>query len=558
MENISLTVYTPRRHCKEGRLSGAATCSILYSLDPWRARGVRDGASSRRSAHARIQRQSARGGVTRLVRSGRPSCRAIWTAGRRKQTTVSETGPFDFTGRDIAERDLLWLTGGDVSWLADRVRDAHAWVPDLHLEGVDLGKRHLEGAKLPGAHLEGASLYGAHMERASLRESRLEGASLSEAHLAGANLGGAHLESAFLNLARMEGADLDKAHLEDYLSRCKRTLERSYTARGASGEGETRSAHLEGTSLYRAHMEGVLLAGAQFDADTYLRNVSSGPGMLHVTGSSTMRLRNSNAALGDIKWRDADLTVYLGNSCAAWETSAMLTLLSLVSDAAIAKWCVLIGRWLPGCVTREWRMPPIASPIAPRYVSAVCSRRTLRLPHLCCGCWRYLAGYGFRPGRALFWYLVTIRWASPFCICRRRQVGFRSDRQRLPTRTTALVRGPHSQREQLLMGVASSATREPGRHPVAALAAVDGGGWPIHRNSRSSPPSPSGSSPDEKANAKCRFPRLDRCPASDHIPARQSELNPLSLSGSPHRGWFGELSLKRREELDLCDHRLRA
>src|SRR5215470_13496888 len=58
-------------------------------------------------------------------------------------------GPFDrahWKGR---------LTGAEVSWLAERVRDEIGGVSDLHLEGAGLDGAHLEGAHLTVAHLEG-------------------------------------------------------------------------------------------------------------------------------------------------------------------------------------------------------------------------------------------------------------------------------------------------------------------------------------------------------------------------------------------------------------------
>jgi hypothetical protein len=46
------------------------------------------------------------------------------------------------------------LTGADVFWLAEQVRDEPSKVPDLHLEGAGLGGAHLEGAWLIEVHLE--------------------------------------------------------------------------------------------------------------------------------------------------------------------------------------------------------------------------------------------------------------------------------------------------------------------------------------------------------------------------------------------------------------------
>src|SRR6266849_1019683 len=78
-----------------------------------------------------------------------------------------------------------------------------------HMAGV-----HLQGADLSEAHLEGAILQGAHLDGATLRGTRLEEANLFRAYLKDAYLRGAHLEKAILRGARMEGAYLPEAHLQ--------------------------------------------------------------------------------------------------------------------------------------------------------------------------------------------------------------------------------------------------------------------------------------------------------------------------------------------------------
>jgi hypothetical protein len=110
-------------------------------------------------------------------------------------------GPFD----NGPGKEGVRLTGADVVWLAEQVRDDEiGFVSDLHLEGAHLYGAQLQGANLGAAHLEGAWLAGAN----------LEGANLSEAHLEEAYLGAAHLEGVHLERAHLEGARLVKAHLE--------------------------------------------------------------------------------------------------------------------------------------------------------------------------------------------------------------------------------------------------------------------------------------------------------------------------------------------------------
>ena len=79
----------------------------------------------------------------------------------------------------------------------------------------DLAAVHFEGANLNEAHLEEATLQGAHLERATLREVHMQGVNLFRAHLNDAYLREAHLERAKLGGTRMQGAYLLNAHLDE-------------------------------------------------------------------------------------------------------------------------------------------------------------------------------------------------------------------------------------------------------------------------------------------------------------------------------------------------------
>jgi uncharacterized protein YjbI with pentapeptide repeats len=148
-------------------------------------------------------------------------------------------GPFDhrpfahIRGTDQSE---LWLTGADVSWLAERGgRDEYGRVPNLHLEGAELGGAHLEGANLRGAYLAGADLSEAHLAGADLLGADLAGADLRQAHLEGAKLRGIVGSRATFAGARLEGADLDAAYLDGAdLTGARFDSRRCSTARGST------------------------------------------------------------------------------------------------------------------------------------------------------------------------------------------------------------------------------------------------------------------------------------------------------------------------------------
>jgi len=122
-------------------------------------------------------------------------------------------GPFD-SGPD---RTRVPLTGADVFWLTERVRDKDMGTLSNLLEEADLREAHLEQAFLSAAHLEGAFLSAAHLEGAFLSAAHLEGASLFEAHLEGADLSAAHLGGAGLDRATLDASTrLDQIVLDDH------------------------------------------------------------------------------------------------------------------------------------------------------------------------------------------------------------------------------------------------------------------------------------------------------------------------------------------------------
>jgi uncharacterized protein YjbI with pentapeptide repeats len=84
----------------------------------------------------------------------------------------------------------------------------------MHLQGADLSQAHLEGAILQGAHLEGATLRGAQLEEANLFRAYLKDAYLRLAHLEKAKLRGTRMEGAYLPEAHLQGADLRNAFFD--------------------------------------------------------------------------------------------------------------------------------------------------------------------------------------------------------------------------------------------------------------------------------------------------------------------------------------------------------
>src|SRR2546429_1836065 len=84
----------------------------------------------------------------------------------------------------------------------------------VFLQGADLSEAHMEGAVLQGAHLEGATLRGTHLEEANLFRAYLKDAYLRGAHLEEAKLRGTRMEGAYLLEAHLQGADLRNTFLD--------------------------------------------------------------------------------------------------------------------------------------------------------------------------------------------------------------------------------------------------------------------------------------------------------------------------------------------------------
>jgi hypothetical protein len=117
-------------------------------------------------------------------------------------------GPFD---RGISQDQAPRLTGADVFWLAERVRDENDWVPRLQLQGADLSGVQLQEARLRKAQFQGANLYRAQLQGCILQEAQLQDANLIEARMEHALLHSAQLQGASLSNARLQGVQSCKA-----------------------------------------------------------------------------------------------------------------------------------------------------------------------------------------------------------------------------------------------------------------------------------------------------------------------------------------------------------
>ena len=279
----------------------------------------------------------------------------------------------DLRGVDLRKVDLhgLPLTGVDLY--------------NAHMEGTDLRVAYLERANLSAAYLQEAYLYNAHLEDAYLGESHLERADLRTAHLEGADLSEAYLEGADLSEAHLERTDLNGAHLE--------------------GAG-LRATHLEGTDLSRAHLEGSNLSGAFFTSVTNLRGVLLG------------NEESGFVLLAGVRWCDVDLSVVdwtqmniLGDEHQArqqkkdnGEVKDSMTRLEEYRTAVRANRQLAVALQAEGLNEEAARFAYRA-----QRLQRVVLRRQRKLgKYLFSSFLDLLVGYGYRPGRSIFWYLAVI------------------------------------------------------------------------------------------------------------------------------------------------------
>jgi len=307
--------------------------------------------------------------------------------------------------------NLYWaqLEGADLS--EAQLKGAN--LSGAQLGGANLSRAQLEGANIYGAQLEGADLSRAQLKGADLREAQLERAELNRAQLEGADLREAQLEGASLILAQLEGADLNGAQLKG-ASLGGAQLERAnlYGAQlegaflyGAQLEGaDLRGAQLKGADLYRAQLKGANLSGAQLEGAN-LREVILG------------NQQRVGPQLADVQWGNTNLAVLdwsqvsiLGEEYKAKRKSSDGQKKNKSRRLSEYQAAVRANRQLAVALQTQG-LNEEASCFA--YHAQRLQRIVLRRHHkfasyLFSGFLDLIAGYGYRAGRAIIWYLLVI------------------------------------------------------------------------------------------------------------------------------------------------------
>jgi uncharacterized protein YjbI with pentapeptide repeats len=289
-----------------------------------------------------------------------------------------KSGRADAVGANLSEANLRV---GNVAW-TDYITAI--------LVSADLSEERRVGANLSGAYLVGANLSGT-----DLRFVTLSQAELSLANLSGADLLGADLSDASLKDANLGRADLRLANLS-----------------GAS----LGSTNLSGADLVKANLSGADLRAARMDVATDLRDA---------------RL-DTHTFLADVVWNGVPVTRL------NWQDVAVLGDETLAREPRYMADYPLAARWNKDKTTRlrDYANAVLAyrqvatvlrsqglNEHADRYAyraqlmqRVVQRRRHQYLRYIGSLLLDLLAGYGYRPGRAILLYLAIIVWFANFYV----------------------------------------------------------------------------------------------------------------------------------------------
>src|SRR6266699_1481486 len=266
-------------------------------------------------------------------------------------------------------KDII-LDRADVEWLLANYNDERRFTGQSYQllqkrNGLDLRGADLRKVDLHDLPLKGVDLYNAHLEGADLSEACLERADLSEAHLERTNLKGASLERTNLRATHLEGADLSGAHLE---------------GSNLSGAFFTSVTNLKGVHFGNKKSGFVLLAGVRWsDVDLSVVDWTQ----MNILGDE-YQARRREKENGGAK----DSTMRLEEYRTAVRANRQL---------AVA----LQGEGLNEEAARyAYR--------AQRLQRVVLRRQRKFGQYLFSWFLDLLVGYGYRPGRTLFWYLAII------------------------------------------------------------------------------------------------------------------------------------------------------
>jgi uncharacterized protein YjbI with pentapeptide repeats len=315
---------------------------------------------------------------------------------RRSIVPDIDKGIYPFGGMKLHRADVEWLLAthengrGPVDWNDENQRGREG----IDLRGADL--RSLNLSRLPLARMYGGGRWWSYgtAEQHEAVLAQFEGASFVYSHLEGAVLEHAHLENADLSSAHLESTNLRRAHLD---------------------QAWLAHAHLEHANLHQAHLEGASLDSA-FLGEADLRNAFFD----HTTKLQEVVLDNKGgqvACLVDVHWGEVNLAVVkwsgvkmLGDECQARQKTQNGKVKERRIQLEEYERAVRANRQLAVALQMQGLNEDAARfAYRAQKLQRVVSRRQRKFGQYFFSIFLdLLAGYGYRPGRSVFWYLVII------------------------------------------------------------------------------------------------------------------------------------------------------
>lgn len=329
----------------------------------------------------------------------------------------------DLRGADLRDADLRHLPlarlRGGLSWSEwNSALPQQSMEAAIHMEKAVLTDASMEGAILIHAQLKGADLSRALLEEANLAHAQLKKAKLSEARLKKANLGRAQLKKADLSEARMEKANLAEAHLEG-ANLSKVEAEGVNFSEAWMPGADLTLAQLKGADLSKAHIQGAILCKA------HLENANLSEAYLDDAKLTDVVLSDKEQRIGpqlvDVQWGNTNLSVVkwsqigmLGDEYLAHQWKKK------VRDGKVKAKDVPLQEYFEKAVRANRQL---AVALQAQGLNEEASRFAYRAQKLQGMLFRLqrkfgkylffafldmLAGYGYKPGFTLLWYLGTL------------------------------------------------------------------------------------------------------------------------------------------------------
>lgn len=273
----------------------------------------------------------------------------------------------------------------------------------VRLEKTELTGAQLQGACLEWVNLEAAALHEAHLEEANLDHARLKNAGLFRAHLQRASLAWADLEEANLDEAHLEDANLEDASLVA-ASMCATHMKRAHLFRANLNDAYLWNANLEEAFLNEADLTYVRLNGA------YLARTNLEDAILWDE-------KGIGPELSDVHWNDTNLSLIrwaqidmLLDEYEARKIKPRKRKKSTNEISGIYERAIRANRQLAAVLQSQGlNEDGMRFSYQAQQLQRIHLRQQKKFgKYLFLSFFDLLAGYGYKPGRTLLWYLIVV------------------------------------------------------------------------------------------------------------------------------------------------------